>query len=100
MMAFCYIGDETSAGGFRLAGARVLTPDKGEEAVALAAARSEASLILVSAAIAAELRGSIVGAAQAALVPLTLVVPDLRGEARMPDLAERLRRELGLEESR
>jgi vacuolar-type H+-ATPase subunit F/Vma7 len=100
MTAPRYIGDEASAAGFRLAGARVRVPSEGEEAAAFAAARADADLVLVSAAIAARLRGSIVEGAQAALAPLTLVVPDLRGEASVPDLAARLRHELGLEESR
>ena len=99
MTAPCYIGDEASAAGFRLAGTRVVVPREGEEASAFAAARIDAELVLVSAAIAASLRASVVEGAQAALAPLTLIVPDLRGEAAVPDLAARLRRELGLEES-
>ena len=100
MTAVFYIGDETSAAGFRLVGARVLSPVEGGEAAALAAAQAEASLVLVSAAIAVKLRRSVVDAAQASLAPLTLIVPDLKGEATIPDLAARLRGELGLEESR
>jgi vacuolar-type H+-ATPase subunit F/Vma7 len=100
MSAPCYIGDEATAAGFRLAGARVLTPDEGEEAAAFALARTDAPLVLVSAAIVPRLRGRVLEAALAALAPLTLIVPDLRGEAPLPDLAARLRRELGLDESR
>jgi len=100
MTVFCYIGDEASAAGFRLAGVQVRIPAAGEEAAAFAAAQAEAGLVLVSAAVAAELRGSVLDAAHAALAPLTLVVPDLKGEAAVPDLAAKLRRELGLEESR
>ena len=100
MTAPCYVGDEATAAGFRLAGARVLVPGDGEETAAFELARTEAPLVLVSAAIAARLRGSLVDAALAALAPLTLIVPDLRGDASVPDLAARLRRELGVEESR
>jgi hypothetical protein len=38
--------------------------------------------------------------AELALAPLTLIVPDLRDEAVPPDLAARLRGQLGLEEPR
>ncbi len=43
----CYIGDEVSAAGFRLAGARAIVPSAGDEAAALASARQSATLILI-----------------------------------------------------
>jgi vacuolar-type H+-ATPase subunit F/Vma7 len=97
MAAPYYIGDETSAAAFRLAGARVIVPRAGEDAAALAAARGNASLVLVSAATAARIPAREIDAAQAALAPLTLVVPDLREEVAVPDLALRLRGQLGLD---
>ncbi len=97
MAAPHYIGEEASATAFRLAGARVIVPRDGEEAAALAAARGDASLILVSAATAARIPAREIDAAQAALAPLTLVVPDLREEVALPDLAARLRAQLGLD---
>jgi len=100
MSVACYIGDEASAAGFRLAGARVLVPRPGEETAALAAARADASLVLVSAAVAARIRADLVRAAHAALTPLMLIVPDLRDAVPRPELAARLRRELGLEAAR
>ena len=53
MSAPLYLGDEVSAAGYRLAGARVHTPRTGEETTALAWARSHSPLVLVSAAVAA-----------------------------------------------
>jgi len=97
MAAPIYIGDEVSAAGYRLAGARVEVPEPGAETAALASARAGAPLVLVSAAVAARIAGSEMRAALAALTPLTLIVPDLRGEAQVPDVAARLRRQLGLE---
>ena len=97
MPAPVYIGDETSAAGYRLAGARVEVPEPGAEAAALAAARAQAPLVLVSAAVAARIAERELRAALAALTPLTLIVPDLLGEAAVPDVAARLRRQLGLE---
>ena len=93
----CYIGDEVSAAGFRLAGARVIVPSVGEEAAALASARSSATLILISADVATRIPAHDLASARAALAPLTLIVPDLREEIPMTDLATTLRRQLGLE---
>ena len=97
MPAPVYIGDEVSAAGYRLAGARVEVPEPGGEGAALAAARAQSPLVLVSAAVAARIAERELRAALAALAPLTLIVPDLRGEAAVPDVAARLRHQLGLE---
>jgi len=99
MALAAYVGDEASAAGFRLAGVTVIVPSPGEEAAALAEARSRASLVLISAATAARIAARDIEAAQAALAPLTLVVPDLRGAVPLPDPGQRLRRQLGLEEA-
>lgn len=95
----CYIGDEASAAGFRLAGARVIVPSAGDEAAALASARQSATLVLISADVATRIAARDLALAQAALAPLTLIVPDLRGQIAMPDLTTRLRGQLGLEDS-
>ena len=74
---------------------------RGEARVAaLAAARAESPLVLLSAAAAARIPAGALAQARAALAPLVLIVPDLHEEAPLPDLAARLRRELGLEASR
>jgi vacuolar-type H+-ATPase subunit F/Vma7 len=92
-----YLGDEVSAAGYRLAGARVRTPSAGEEAAALTWARSQAPLVLLSAAVAAGVGEAVLRNALSALTPLVLIVPDLQGEEPLPDLAARLRMQLGLE---
>ena len=92
-----YLGDEVSAAGYRLAGALVRTPAAGEETAALAWARAQAPLVLVSAPVAAGIAAGALRAALAALAPLVLIVPDLRGDVPLPDLAARLRAQLGLE---
>jgi vacuolar-type H+-ATPase subunit F/Vma7 len=97
MAAVVYLGDEVSAAGYRLAGALVRTPRAGEEAAALAWARSQAPLVLVSAAIAAGIGDATLRPALSALAPLVLVVPDLHGAVPLPDLAARLRGQLGIE---
>jgi len=100
MPAPVYLGDETSGAGFALAGARVRVPAEGAESVALAEARADAPLVLVSAAVAAHVPERELRHACLALSPLTLVVPDLAGTVPLPDLAAELGSELGLEAPR
>lgn len=100
MSTLYYIGDDATAAGFRLAGARVAIPAPGEESVALAFARANSGLILVSASVAARIPPHDMATAELAAAPLTLIVPDLRDEVAPPDLAARLRGQLGLEEPR
>jgi vacuolar-type H+-ATPase subunit F/Vma7 len=97
MDAVAFIGDELTATGFRLAGARVYVPAPGEVREAFDAARSSASVVLVTATTAAELPPPVLEAALAATAPLTLVVEDLLGEAPPPDLEAQMRRALGVE---
>jgi vacuolar-type H+-ATPase subunit F/Vma7 len=97
MSAPLYLGDEVTAAGYRLAGARVRVPRAGEETAALAAACADAPLVLVSAAVAARIDDTELRTALAALAPLVLIVPDPVGETPVPDVAARLRRQLGLE---
>lgn len=97
MAAPIYLGDAVSAAGYRLAGARVHTPAAGDAAQALAWAREQAPLVLVSAAVAAQIDVARLRPALTALAPLVLIVPDPQGEAPLPDLAARLRGQLGIE---
>jgi vacuolar-type H+-ATPase subunit F/Vma7 len=97
MPAPVYLGDAVTAAGYRLAGALVRTPRAGDEAAALAWARSTAPLVLLSATVAAGVGEAVLRQALSALAPLVLVVPDLHGEVALPDLAARLRGQLGLE---
>lgn len=98
MQAPIYLGDEASAAGYRLAGARVHVPAPGEEAAALAQARAEAPLVLLGAALAARIPESALRAAQAATAPLLLVVDDVSGGSTATDLPQRLRAQLGMEQ--
>lgn len=97
MTAPIYLGEMVSAAGYRLAGATVRTPRDGDESLALAWARAHAPLVLLSATVAQRIGQSELRAAQSAPAPLVLIVPDLQGEVPLPDLAARLREQLGLE---
>ena len=91
-----YVGDELGAAGYRLAGAQVIVPAPGEEAAALGRARQRAGLVLLCAEVAQRIDADTLGQAASALSPLLLVVPDMQCRARIGDLAERLRAQLGL----
>ncbi len=97
MPCVVYLGDAVSAAGYRLAGATVRTPGPGEAGQALAWALGQASLVLISAELAVQIDEALLRRAQLALQPLLLVVPDLIGGAPAPDLAARLRAQLGME---
>ena len=97
MPAPIFLGDELAAAGYRLAGAQVHTPRPGEAAAALASARSQSPLVLLTASVAAQVGAAALQRALAAPTPLVLVVPDVHGDVPLPDLAARLRAELGFE---
>jgi len=92
-----YLGDEVTAAGYRLAGLKVRVPAPGEAGAAFDEARALAPLVLVSAAVAAHLDAAQLRAALLSLQPLVVIVPDARGEVARPDLAARLRSQLGME---
>lgn len=96
--ALAYLGNLQDAAGWRLAGAYAVTPDPGCEVQALATLRSNASVVLVSTAVAQALPPDVLDPALTALHPLVLVLPDDRaGQTSAIDPAERVRRQLGLE---
>jgi len=97
MRAPIYLGDEVTAAGFRLAGVQVRVPAPDQAGTAFAEARALAPLVLVSAAVAAHIDAAQLRAALIALQPLVVIVPDARGEVPRPDLAARLRGQLGME---
>lgn len=99
MPARCaFIGDEVSACGFRLAGVATHSPAPTEAANLFRRLRAEAALILVTQEALAWVGEAAVQAAVAAGRPLVLVIPDVRGQSRPPDLGEAIRRQLGMAE--
>jgi vacuolar-type H+-ATPase subunit F/Vma7 len=96
MAAPIFLGDELSAAGFRLGGARVRVPSAGEEASFLEWARRESDLVLITAAIATRVPRPVLAPALAAAAPLVLVVPDVLERVMPPDLETRLLGELGI----
>lgn len=91
-----YIGDEADAAGFRLAGVRVYSPPVSELTATLHTVASDASLILLGTRLAGRLPAGELQRLQAAVDPPLVVIGDPAGGAPTDDLAERLRRELGM----
>lgn len=92
-----YLGDEVTAAGYRLAGVQVRMPERDAADAAFGEACAIAPLVLVSAATAMHIDAARLRAALAALQPLVLIVPDAQGAVARPDLAARLRGQLGME---
>jgi vacuolar-type H+-ATPase subunit F/Vma7 len=91
-----FIGDEVSAAGYRLAGLEVRVPHDDELRATLRQACDEAPLVLISAALAERLPAAERDACLAGIAPPVVVVPDLRAGTAVPDLATRLRAQLGM----
>jgi len=97
MASLVFIGDEVAAAGWRLAGVEARPTMPGAEGAQLAKALEEAQLVLVSAEAAARIPEADLRAALRRLTPVTVVVPDLREAVRYPDVAARMKRQLGIE---
>jgi len=96
MSAPVYIGDEVEAAGYRLAGVEVRVPPRDELLAALHAACEAAPLVLIGAATAREIPPEELDRLLARVTPAVVVVPDVRRRAGLPDLARRLRGQLGV----
>jgi len=59
-------------------------------------AANDASLVLLGADLAAQLPVAALDRLLSAVSPAVVVVPDVRGQAELPDLANRLRQQLGV----
>jgi len=97
-MTVVFLGSEAGAAAFRLAGVDARIAVDGEEGVALARARDGTELVIVEASVAARIPSNQWRAALVEAPPLVAVIPDVAGTAPIPDLAARLRRQLGLAE--
>jgi vacuolar-type H+-ATPase subunit F/Vma7 len=91
-----FIGDEVSAVGYRLAGLRVQVPAENEAIAVVEAACSEASLVLLGTDVASRIPQQQLDELLSRVEPAVIVVPDIRGQVPLPDMALRLRKQLGV----
>jgi vacuolar-type H+-ATPase subunit F/Vma7 len=92
-----YIGDEAHAAGWRLAGIEARSAADGDIGPLLVAACASADLVLLSAASAARLPPDALDRVRRAPSPLLLVLPDAAAADESSELAQRVRRQLGME---
>jgi len=90
------IADETTAVGWRLAGARVYIASGADVEERLQEALASAELVMISAPLAARVSAPRLEAALLAFPPLTLIIPDLGHTGEPPDLEAQARRALGV----
>ncbi len=91
-----YIGDAVSAAGYRLAGLRVHVPNTADISTEIEQTCNDAPLVLLGADLAGQLPVAELERLLSRVVPAVVVVPDVRGQAALPDLAHRLRQQLGV----
>jgi vacuolar-type H+-ATPase subunit F/Vma7 len=98
MARIVYIGDAVTATGYRLAGAETRVPPGGEVVETIRETiRGEVDLLLLSPVLAQSLPDAELEQILAMERPLVALVPELYGEARMPDLKREVRAALGIE---
>ena len=93
-----FIGDEISAYGFRLAGMQVLVPAEEDLVATLEQACEQAPLILLGADYAQQIPTHQLERFLAQVSPPVLIVPDVRRQASLPDLGNRVKQQLGVVE--
>lgn len=91
------MGDAITALGFRLAGMRVTSPRQDEVEPVFQEALEQFQLVFITAEYAESISEAALTRALSATLPLTVVVADARNHVVPPDLAARLRREIGIE---
>jgi len=92
-----FIGDETTAAAYRLAGLDVEIAAPAEAAARLAGAlRRKPPLVLITAECAAAVAPEVLDAALGAFAPPLAIVPDAAQRLAVPDLSGRVRATLGI----
>ena len=95
-MDLVVIADEVTALGWRLAGARVLTPEKPNMEDCFRTALTDAEMVIITADLASALPAIQLQDALHSYPPLLLVIPDLPQMRAPPDLEAESRRALGV----
>ena len=96
MVAPVFIGDEVTAAGFRLAGVRIRIPEEEELSRVVEWANNNTSLIFITAEYAARLSQDQQNRLLSHKDPPVVVIPDIRTNTPVQDLATQLRAQLGV----
>ena len=95
-MDLTVIADEWTALGWRLAGARVVIPDRQTVEDCFRTALRDSQVVLITAELASAVPASQLEEALRAQPPLVLVIADLREDREPPDMEDETRRALGV----
>jgi len=98
MAAPVFIGDEVTAAGYRLAGARIVVPERGGTASSFNDALQSAEFVLLTEPCAADIPRSRLDLAIRRASPPVFVVPDAAGLGETPGLVAEVDRALGIEQ--
>lgn len=98
MNVCAFIGDEITGAGFRLAGAQVHTPTAGQTGDLFRRLRDTHELVILTAEAAGQVPGELLRQAAEPGRPLVLLVADANARNQAPDLAARVREQLGMSE--
>lgn len=96
MASPCFIGDELSAAGWRLAGFQIFIPPCGEAEQVVRQVLAIAPLLVMTGEVAACLPKGFLDQILASLSPPVLVAPGVRQGSSGIDVAARVRAQLGL----
>ncbi|HMR05001.1 MAG TPA: hypothetical protein PKA88_04475 [Polyangiaceae bacterium] len=91
-----FIGDALTGSGYRLAGARVLSPSLAQLPAVFQEACRESRLVLITAELAKHLPRGAQAQTQRTLNCSVLVVDSMASEAAAPDLGAAVQRQLGM----
>jgi vacuolar-type H+-ATPase subunit F/Vma7 len=91
------ISDRLTAAGFRLAGVRPLVTAPADAQLAFREALALGGPVLITAALAEALPAGELGQAISKADPPVAVIPDIARTAEPPDMADKVRRALGVE---
>ncbi len=91
------IGDRLTAAGFRLAGVRAIVVDAEQVVSAFREALSQDQPVMITAALARNLPAALLEGAVSRANPPVAVIPDINRTAEPDDMAEKVRRALGVE---
>jgi vacuolar-type H+-ATPase subunit F/Vma7 len=97
MAGVVVIGDEVTCTGFRLAGVDTASPPPEDTAEALATAREEADVVVLTAEYARHMPQVMLENALTAQQPTVAVIPDIREREKPEDLPAKIRATLGIE---
>jgi vacuolar-type H+-ATPase subunit F/Vma7 len=91
------ISDRLTAAGFRLAGARPVVVDPAEVTTAFREALALKGPVMITAAMARHLPPTLLDSAVTRASPPVAVIPDIARAVEPADMAEKVRRALGVE---